>query len=62
MKKLFSSKKRYYVPGIDPQLHQFVETPASKELTEKRRFIVTTVISSIAALAAIASTIIVLVK
>lgn len=46
------NKKRYYIPGID-EIHQMVETPASKERTERNRFIINTIISSIAAIAAI---------
>lgn len=38
------SKKYYYIPGVD-QLNQMVETPASKERTEKNRFIISTVLS-----------------
>lgn len=46
------SKKRYYLPGVD-ELHQLVETPASKERTERHRFVITVVISTISAIAAI---------
>lgn len=46
------SKKRYYIQGVD-EIHQLVETPASKERTELRRFIITTVIGAIAAVASI---------
>lgn len=46
------SKKRYYNPSTD-QLNQLVETPASKERTEKRRFIITTVICVVSAIAAV---------
>lgn len=48
------SKKRYYIPGID-NINQMVETPASKERTERNRFIINTVISAVAAVAAIVS-------
>ncbi len=46
-----NSKKRYYMPGVD-EIHQLVETPESKERTEKGRFIWTLVISIISAVAA----------
>lgn len=46
------SKKRYYITGVD-EIHQLVETPASKEKTEQRRFIITTVIGAVAAVASI---------
>lgn len=46
------SKKRYYIQGVD-ELHQMVETPASKERTERNRFIITTVICVVSALAAV---------
>lgn len=44
--------KKYYVPRID-QLNQLVETPASKEKTEKRRFVINTIVSVISAVAAV---------
>lgn len=50
------SKKRYYIPGVD-ELNQMVETPASKERTEKKRFVITLVISIIAAAASIVAAI-----
>lgn len=46
------SHKRYYVQGVD-ELHQMVETPASREKTDRNRFIISTVICIISALAAI---------
>ena len=46
------SKKQYYIPGVDA-VNQLVETPASKERTEKSRFVVNTVICVISALAAV---------
>lgn len=46
------SKKRYYIPGID-ELHQMVETPASRERTDKNRFILNTAICIVSAVAAI---------
>lgn len=46
------SKKRYYIQGVD-QLNQLVETPASKERTEKNRYVINTIISVISAVAAI---------
>lgn len=45
-------EKKYYIPGVD-EIHQLVETPASREKTEKHRYIVNTVISVISAFAAI---------
>lgn len=54
------SKKRYYIPGVD-KINQMVETPASKEKTERNRFIITVVLSvisiTLSAVAAIASVI-----
>ncbi|MCL2884817.1 MAG: hypothetical protein FWF49_04970 [Oscillospiraceae bacterium] len=44
--------KKYYCPGID-KINQLVETPASKEKTEFRRFFITSAIAAIAAIAAI---------
>lgn len=44
--------KKYYNPRID-QLNQLVETPASKEKTEKRRFVINTIVSVISAVAAV---------
>ena len=46
------SDKRYYIPGID-EIHQLVETPASKEQTEKERFVITTILCAVSALAAV---------
>lgn len=46
--------KRYYVPGVDPELHQLEETPASRARTEKQRFVITIVLSGVAAAAAVA--------
>ena len=51
------SKKRYYMPGVD-EINLLVETPASKEKTDSRRFVITTLIAIIAAVFAIAATII----
>lgn len=47
------SKKRYYVPGFEEPPNQMIETPASRERTDKNRFIVTTVICVVSALAAV---------
>ena len=44
--------KKYYLPGVD-EINQLVETPASKERTESRRFWINTIISSVSAIAAI---------
>lgn len=52
MAKKHDSKKRYYIPGVD-EIHQMVETTASKERTEKERFVINTVICVISALAAV---------
>lgn len=46
------SYKRYYLPGVD-EIHQLVETPASKEKTDRIRFIVTVVVSVVATIASI---------
>lgn len=51
------SKKKYYIPGID-HLNQLVETPASKEKTEKRRFVINTIVSAVSAVAAILAAIV----
>lgn len=45
-------EKRYYVPGME-ELNQLIETPASKEQTEKERFVWSIAIASISAVAAI---------
>lgn len=50
------SKKKYYIPEVD-ELRQMVETPASKEKTEQRRFVTTVIISVIAAVASIVAAI-----
>lgn len=46
------SRKRYYLPGVD-EIHQLEETPASKAITERNRFIVTVVVSVVATIASI---------
>ena len=46
------SYKRYYLPGVD-ETHQLVETPASKEKTDRIRFVVTVVVSVAATIASI---------
>lgn len=46
------SYKRYYLPGVD-EIHQLVETPASKEKTDRIRFVVTVVVSVAATIEAI---------
>ena len=51
------SKKKYYIPGID-HLNQMVETPASKEKTEKSRYIINTTVSIISAVAAIVAAVV----
>lgn len=50
------SKKQYYMPGVD-ELNQLVETPASRERTDRNRFIITTVICVISAVAAVVAAI-----
>lgn len=49
---MYMSNKKYYVTGVD-EIHQLVETPASKEKTEKNRFVITLVVSVVAALTSI---------
>lgn len=51
------SKKRYYIPGVD-ELHQMVETPASKERTDRNRYIINTVICAVSAVAAVVAAIV----
>lgn len=46
------SKKRYHITGVD-EINQLVETPASRERTDRNRFIITTVICVISAVAAV---------
>lgn len=46
------AKKDYYIPGID-HLNQLVETPASKERTDKTRFTINTIVSVVSAIAAV---------
>ena len=46
------SKKRYYIPGVD-RINGLVETPSSKERTDRKRFIITTVLAAIAAIASV---------
>ncbi len=55
--QIMTHKKSYYVPGFD-EFKQLVETPASKEITDTRRFIITTAISVIAAIAAIVAAVV----
>lgn len=51
------SKKLYYIPGVD-ELNQLVETPASRERTDRNRFIVNTVISAVSAVAAVVAAVV----
>ena len=44
--------KSYYIPGVD-ELTQLVETPASRERTDRKRFVINTVLCVISALAAV---------
>lgn len=46
------SRKRYYLPGVD-EIHQLEETPASKAITERNRFIITVVVSALATVASV---------
>lgn len=46
------SKKRYYIPGVDV-LNQLVETPASRERTDRTRFVINTVLCVVSAIAAV---------
>ena len=46
--------KLYYIPGVD-ELNQLIETPASRERTDRNRFIINTIISAISAVAAVAA-------
>lgn len=46
------SKKSYYLPWVD-DINQMVETPASKERTERSRFVLNTAICVVSALAAV---------
>ena len=50
-------KKQYYIPGVD-KFSQLVETPASKEKTDTRRYIVNTAISVVAAIASIVAAVV----
>lgn len=50
-------KKQYYIPGFE-ELNQPVETPLSKEQTERTRFIINTAISVVAAVANIVAAIV----
>lgn len=51
------SKKQYYIPGVD-KFTQLVETPASKEKTDKQRYVINTAISVIAAIASIVAAVV----
>lgn len=46
------SRKRYYMPGVD-EIRQLEETPASKAITERNRFVITVVVSALATVASI---------
>ena len=45
-------KKKYYITGVD-ELNQLVETPASRERTDRNRFIINTILTAVSAIAAI---------
>lgn len=51
------SKKSYYLPGFD-SVNQLVETPASKERTERNRFLINTIVSAVSAIAAIVAAVV----
>lgn len=56
IKDILTHEKRYYVQGVD-ELNQFIETPASREITDTKRFYITTIISVVAAIGAVAAAI-----
>lgn len=45
-------KKKYYITGVD-ELNQLVETPASRERTDRNRFVINTILTAVSAIAAI---------
>lgn len=45
-------KKKYYITGVD-ELKQLVETPASRERTDRNRFVINTILTAVSAIAAI---------
>lgn len=49
--------KKFYIPGMD-KLNQMVETPASKEKTDFKRYIVNTIISIVSAVVAIVAAVV----
>ena len=49
---LMCHKKKYFIPGHD-ELNQMVETPASREKTDKERFVISLSVSIVSAIAAI---------
>lgn len=49
--------KQYYIPGVD-EFNQLVETPASKEKTEKRRYLINTVVSIVGAVSGIVAAVV----
>lgn len=50
------NEKKYYIPGLD-EINQFVETPASRERTDRQRFLINTVLTTISAVAAVVAAI-----
>ena len=51
------SKKRYYIPGID-RINELVETPSSKERTDRKRFVITTILAAVAAIASVVAAVV----
>lgn len=45
-------KKKYYITGVD-ELNQLVETPASRERTDRNRFVINTILTAVSAIASI---------
>lgn len=50
------NEKKYYIPELD-EINQFVETPASRERTDRQRFLINTVLTTISAVAAVVAAI-----
>lgn len=49
--------KKYYIPGVD-EFTQLVEIPTSKEKTEKRRYLINTVVSIVGAVSGIVAAVV----
>lgn len=52
LKDFVNKNKRYYIPGID-EINQLIETPRSREKTDFRRFLITSIIAGLSAVGAI---------